>query len=90
MVSTTSLQYFDNSSLHDRSGFGGLDKLEIREDVPVPMVGPSEVLVEVGACGLNNMDINIRADWYNPLVRSGTSKRGWKTPFSSREWRVFR
>ena len=55
--------------------------MEIREDVPVPMVGPSEVLVEVGACGLNNTDINTRADWYNPLVRSGTSKRGGRNRF---------
>ncbi|MEE8364412.1 MAG: alcohol dehydrogenase, partial [Gammaproteobacteria bacterium] len=42
------------------TGHGGLDKLEYREDVPVPQPGPSEVLIRVGAAGVNNTDINTR------------------------------
>ncbi len=30
------------------TGHGGLDKLEYRNDVPVPQPGPSEVLIRVG------------------------------------------
>jgi alcohol dehydrogenase len=37
-------------------GVGGLDQLESAE-VPVPRPGRGEVLVRVGACGLNNSDI---------------------------------
>ena len=42
------------------TGHGGLDKLVYREDVPTPRPGPGEVVVAVGACGLNNTDINTR------------------------------
>ena len=58
------------------TGFGGLDKLEIRNDVPVPLIGAGEVLIEVEACGINNTDINTRAGWYNPSVRVGTTQEG--------------
>ena len=46
------------------TGHGGLDKLEVRNDVPVPVPGPSEVLVEVAGCGLNNTDIWVRQGAY--------------------------
>ncbi len=46
------------------TGHGGLDKLEYREDVPVPQPGPGEVLIRVGACGMNNTDVNTRVGWY--------------------------
>jgi len=58
------------------TGFGGLDKLEIRNDVPVPLIRAGEVLIEVEACGINNTDINARAGWYNPSVRVGTTEEG--------------
>ena len=58
------------------TGFGGLDKLEVRHDVPIPLVGPSDVLIRVGACGMNNTDINTRAGWYNASVRVGTTREG--------------
>jgi len=47
------------------TGHGGLDKLELHDDVPVPMPGPGEVLVAVAACGMNNTDINTRVGWYS-------------------------
>jgi NADPH:quinone reductase-like Zn-dependent oxidoreductase len=46
------------------TGHGGLDKLEVRHDVPVPTPGAGEVLIEVGACGLNNTDIWVRQGAY--------------------------
>lgn len=38
---------------------GGIDVLEYTQ-VPVPDVGPHEMLVEVGACALNHLDIFVR------------------------------
>ena len=67
------------------TGFGGLDKLEVRHDVPVPLVGPSDVLIRVGACGINNTDINTRAGWYNASVRVGTTREGGLTGFDLKE-----
>lgn len=53
------------------TGHGGLDKLEYRADWPTPKPGPGEVLVRVGACGLNNTDINTRTAWYSKSVTDG-------------------
>ena len=46
------------------TGHGGMDKLEIRQDIPVPVPGPRDVLVRVAAAGVNNTDINTRTAWY--------------------------
>jgi len=54
------------------TGHGGLDKLVYREDVPVPEPAHGEVLIAVGACSINNTDINTRTGWYAPSVRGGT------------------
>jgi NADPH:quinone reductase-like Zn-dependent oxidoreductase len=40
------------------TGHCGLDKLVIHDDLPVPKPKANEVLIEVGACGINNTDIN--------------------------------
>jgi NADPH:quinone reductase-like Zn-dependent oxidoreductase len=55
------------------TGYGGLDKLEYRTDVPVPKPAADEVLIAVAACGVNNTDINTRTGWYAPDVRIGTT-----------------
>lgn len=55
------------------TGLGGLDKYEYRTDVPVPQIGPDEVLIRVAACGLNNTDVNTRSGWYSKAVTSGTT-----------------
>ena len=46
-------------------GHGGLENLVVRHDVPVPKIKTGEVLVRVGACGMNNTDINTRVGWYS-------------------------
>jgi D-arabinose 1-dehydrogenase-like Zn-dependent alcohol dehydrogenase len=49
------------------TGNGGFDKLVYRE-VPVPVAGPGEVLVQVLAAGVNNTDVNTRLGWYSAEV----------------------
>ena len=49
------------------TGHGGLEKLEYTE-VPTPHPESGEVLIRVGACGLNNTDINTRTAWYSKSV----------------------
>jgi len=56
------------------TGHGGLDRLELREDWPVPSPGPGEVLIRVAACGVNNTDINTRTAWYSKSVTGGTTR----------------
>ena len=58
-------------------GNGGPEVLEVRTDVPVPIPGTDEVLIEVAACGMNNTDINTRVGWYSRSVTSGTSGQGF-------------
>lgn len=51
---------------------GGPDALEWREDIPVPVPGPGQVLVKVLAAGVNNTDINTRIGWYASEVTGAT------------------
>jgi len=45
------------------TGYGGLEKLEYTQVAkPIPQEG--EVLIKVGACSVNNTDINTRTGWY--------------------------
>jgi NADPH:quinone reductase-like Zn-dependent oxidoreductase len=55
------------------TGHGGYDRLEHRDDVPVPTAAGGEVLVEVAAAGVNNTDVNTRIGWYSKKVRAGTN-----------------
>ncbi len=64
------------------TGYGGLDKLAYRTDVKTPKPGPGEVLIRVGACGLNNTDINTRTGWYSKLVTEGTTAEGGREGFA--------
>ena len=54
-------------------GHGGFEQLEFREDVPVPVPRAAEVLIQVGAAGVNNTDINTRTGWYSRTVTEGTT-----------------
>lgn len=58
------------------AGNGGLDKLVFKQDIPVPIPEDDEVLIKVGACGMNNTDINTRTAWYSKSVTSATSHGG--------------
>ena len=53
------------------TGTGGYDKLEYRR-VPIPAIGPGEVLLKVLAAGVNNTEINTRLGWYSSSVTDGT------------------
>lgn len=57
-------------------GNGGPDQLAYRTDVPVPDPGADEVLIRVGAAGVNNTDVNTRIGWYSKNVVSGTNDGG--------------
>jgi NADPH:quinone reductase-like Zn-dependent oxidoreductase len=57
-------------------GNGGFDQLEYRDDVPVPVPAAQEVLIQVGAAGVNNTDINTRTAWYSKSVTEGTTQSG--------------
>jgi NADPH:quinone reductase-like Zn-dependent oxidoreductase len=58
------------------TGNGGFDKLDVRDDVPVPTPGPNEVLIKIGAAGVNNTDINTRIGWYSKAVAQATEAGG--------------
>ncbi len=58
------------------TGHGGLDMLEYRTDVPVPALGPEDVLIRVAAAGMNNTDVNTRIGWYSKAVTSDTNAGG--------------
>jgi NADPH:quinone reductase-like Zn-dependent oxidoreductase len=57
-------------------GHGGFEQLEYRSDVPTPQPRSGEVLVRVGAAGVNNTDINTRTAWYSKSVTEGTTAEG--------------
>jgi len=47
------------------TGHGDLDKLVLRDDIPVSTPGPRDVLIKVSAAGVNNTDLNTRLGWYS-------------------------
>ncbi|TVR20720.1 MAG: Zn-dependent oxidoreductase [Anaerolineaceae bacterium] len=59
------------------TGFGDVDRLELVE-VPRPQPARGEVLIQVGACGLNNTDLNLRKGWYSPDGDGAESLTGWQ------------
>lgn len=54
-------------------GHGGPQQLAFRTDVPTPSPAADEVLIRVGAAGINNTDINTRIGWYSKSVTTDTS-----------------
>ena len=61
------------------TGHGGLDKYVWHDDWPRPEPGPMEVLIRVGACGLNNTDVNTRSGWYSKKVSEATTGGAYET-----------
>ena len=59
------------------TGHGDMDRLEYHQDWPTPQPGPGEVLIKVGACGLNNTDVNTRSAWYSKGVSDATTGGGF-------------
>lgn len=55
------------------TGNGGYEKLVYR-DVPIPALGPKEVLLQVLAAGINNTEINTRLGWYSSKVTTSTEE----------------
>lgn len=55
------------------TGVGDFDQLVV-SDVPKPVPGPGEVLVQVLAAGVNNTDINTRLGWYSSTVSTATNE----------------
>jgi NADPH:quinone reductase-like Zn-dependent oxidoreductase len=55
------------------TGHGDIDRLDYREDVPLPALRGDDVLIQVSAAGVNNTDVNTRLGWYAKTVRAGTA-----------------
>lgn len=58
-------------------GHGGLEQMVWHENWPRPDPAEGEVLVRVGACGLNNTDVNTRSGWYSKAVTEATTGDGF-------------
>jgi NADPH:quinone reductase-like Zn-dependent oxidoreductase len=56
---------------------GDMDALVFHDDWPVPQPDADEVVIKVGACGLNNTDVNTRIGWYSKAVQGATSGDGY-------------
>ena len=54
-------------------GHGELDQIVLHENWPRPDPAACEVLIRVGACGLNNTDVNTRTGWYSKAVSEATT-----------------
>lgn len=55
---------------------GGMEGLRYHTDWPMPRIGPQDVMIRVGACGLNNTDVNTRVGWYSKSVTGATDSDG--------------
>ena len=60
-------------------GHGGPDRMVLHENWPRPDPAPGEVLIRVGACGLNNTDVNTRTGWYSKAVTEATTGGAFRT-----------
>jgi NADPH:quinone reductase-like Zn-dependent oxidoreductase len=47
------------------TGHGGFERLSYRDDIALPVPGPREVLIAIGAAAVNATDINTRVGWYS-------------------------
>jgi len=67
-------------------GHGGPEKLEYHTDWPTPKAGPNQVLIKVGACGMNNTDVNTRVGWYSKTVTGATSEEATTSDDEDPSW----
>jgi NADPH:quinone reductase-like Zn-dependent oxidoreductase len=58
---------------------GDFDAMAFHTDWPMPEVGDDDVLIKVGACGMNNTDINTRTGWYSKAVEEATTGGPFET-----------
>ncbi|HAB76692.1 MAG TPA: alcohol dehydrogenase, partial [Planktomarina temperata] len=58
-------------------GHGDIDQMVLHRDWPRPEPAADEVLIRVGACGLNNTDVNTRSGWYSKTVTDATTGGGF-------------
>ena len=56
---------------------GGMDKLEYKSDVDVPVPKEDEVLINVKGAGINNTDINTRIGWYSKSSVENADDGSW-------------
>lgn len=57
-------------------GHGGIEQLEFNSCIDTPKPNSGEVLIKVGACGVNNTDINTRIGWYSKAIKDSTNTGG--------------
>lgn len=62
------------------TGYGGYDRLQYRTDVPQPAPAVGEVLIQVGACGVNNTDVWTREGAYGASEQSGWQGSAFSFP----------
>ena len=60
-------------------GHGGLEQMVFHPEWPRPEPATGEVLIKVGACGLNNTDVNTRSGWYSKAVSEATTGDAFDT-----------
>lgn len=60
-------------------GHGDIDQMVFHPDWPRPEPAAGEVLIRVGACGLNNTDVNTRSGWYSKTVSEATTGGAFET-----------
>lgn len=60
-------------------GHGGLEQMVFHPEWPRPEPAAGEVLIKVGACGLNNTDVNTRSGWYSKAVSDATTGDAFDT-----------
>ena len=68
------------------TGYGGPEKLSIRDDIPIPEIKEEDVLIEVAACGMNNTDINTRVGWYSKSITTETSNQAFEKIENKQTW----
>ena len=56
---------------------GGMENLEYRYDVKVPIPKKDEVLINVKGAGINNTDINTRTGWYSKSPFPNADDGSW-------------